>query len=73
VLRRDHHRHLGKAPLKSDRTPRLVIDIKKEALKRGIAVKIVAGAEVQALLKKFDETAKLNVAHSINEARSMAA
>lgn len=64
---------ISAAPLKSDRTPRLVIDIKKEALKRGIAVKIVAGAEVQALLKKFDETAKLNVAHSINEARSMAA
>jgi DNA-binding response OmpR family regulator len=64
---------ISAAPLKSDRTPRLVIDIKKEALKRGIAVKIVAGAEVQALLKKFDETAKLNVAHSINEARAMAA
>lgn len=64
---------ISAAPLKSDRTPRLVIDLKKEALKRGIAVKIVAGAEVQALLKKFDETAKMNVAHSINEARAMAA
>jgi DNA-binding response OmpR family regulator len=64
---------ISAAPVKSDRTPRLVIDLRKEALKRGIEMKLVAGAEVQALLKKFDETAKLNVSHTVNEARSMAA
>ena len=64
---------ISAAPIKSDRTPRLVIDMRKEAQKRGIEMKIVAGAEVQALLKKFDETAKLNVAQSVNEARAMAA
>jgi two-component system, cell cycle response regulator len=61
---------ISAAPLKSDRTPRLVIDLQKEAQKRGIEMKIVAGAEVQALLKKFDETAKMNIAHSVNEARA---
>jgi hypothetical protein len=61
---------LSAAPLKSDRTPRLVIDLKKEASKRGIEMKLVAGAEVQALLKKFDETASMNVAHSVNEAKA---
>jgi len=64
---------ISAAPIKSDRTPRLVIDLRKEAQKRGIEMKLVAGAEVQALLKKFDETAKLSVAHSVNEARAMAA
>jgi CheY-like chemotaxis protein len=64
---------ISQAPLKSDKTPRLVIDLKKEAQKRGIEMRLVAGAEVQALLKKFDETAAMSVAHSVNEARSMAA
>lgn len=61
---------LTQAPLKSDRTPRLILDLKKEASKRGIEMKLVAGAEVQALLKKFDETANMNVAHSVNEAKA---
>jgi DNA-binding response OmpR family regulator len=61
------------SPLKSDRTPRLVIDLKKESLKRGVELKLVAGAEAQALFKKFDETAKMNVAFSVNEARAAAA
>jgi small nuclear ribonucleoprotein (snRNP)-like protein len=51
----------------------MIIDMKKEANKRGIEVRIVAGAEVQALLKKFDETANMSVAHSVSEARAMAA
>lgn len=61
---------LSQSPIKSDRTPRLVIDIKKEAAKRGIDVKLVAGAEIAVLLKKFDETAKLNISPSVNEARA---
>jgi DNA-binding response OmpR family regulator len=64
---------ISAAPVKSDRTPRLVIDLRKEALKRGIEMRLVAGAEVQALLKKFDETAKLHVAQSVSEARAHAA
>lgn len=64
---------LSSAPIKSDRTPRLVLDIKKEANKRGIEVKLVAGAEVSGLLKKFDETAKLVISPSVNEARAHAA
>jgi two-component system, cell cycle response regulator len=64
---------LSVSPIKSDRTPRLVIDLKKEAHKRGVELKLVAGAEVHALLKKFDETAKMNVAYSVNEARAAAA
>jgi DNA-binding response OmpR family regulator len=64
---------ISQAPVKSDRTPRLVIDLRKEALKRGIEMRLVAGAEVQALLKKFDETAKLHVAQSVSEARAHAA
>lgn len=61
---------LSQAPLKSDRTPRLILDLKKEAAKRGIEIKLVAGAEVQALLKKFDETANMSVAHSVSEAKA---
>jgi two-component system, cell cycle response regulator len=61
---------LSQSPIKSDRTPRLVLDIKKEAMKRGVDVKLVAGAEVSVLLKKFDETAKLPIAASVNEARA---
>lgn len=61
---------LSTAPVKSDRTPRLVLDIKKEASKRGIEVKLVAGSEVSGLLKKFDETAKMVVSPSVNEARA---
>jgi len=63
---------LSNSPIKSDRTPRLVLDIKKEAGKRGIEVKLVAGAEVSVLLKKFDETAKLVICPSVNEARRAA-
>jgi len=63
---------LTNSPIKSDRTPRLVLDIKKEASKRGIEVKLVAGAEVSVLLKKFDETAKLVICPSVNEARRAA-
>jgi DNA-binding response OmpR family regulator len=64
---------LTTAPVKSDKTPRLVLDIKREANKRGIEVKLVAGAEVSGLLKKFDETAKLVISPTINEARARAA
>jgi two-component system, cell cycle response regulator len=64
---------LTSSPVKSDKTPRLVLDIKREANKRGIEVKLVAGAEVSGLLKKFDETAKLVISPTINEARARAA
>ena len=64
---------LSSSPIKSDRTPRLVLDIKREANKRGIEVKLVAGAEVSGLLKKFDETAKLVISPTIHEARARAA
>ncbi len=64
---------LTNSPMKSDRTPRLVIDIQREAQKRGIEVKLVASAEVAALLKKFDETSKVVICPSINEARARAA
>ncbi len=64
---------LTNSPIKSDRTPRLVLDIKREASKRGIEVKLVAGAEVSVLLKKFDETAKLVICPSVHEARARAA
>ena len=61
---------LSVALTKTDRTPRLVLDIKKEANRRGIEVKLVANAEVATLLKKFDETAKLVISPSVNEARA---
>jgi two-component system, cell cycle response regulator len=64
---------LSGAPTKSDKTPRLVLDIKREANKRGVEVKLVAGAEVSALLKKFDETAKMVISPSVPEARGLAA
>jgi DNA-binding response OmpR family regulator/anti-anti-sigma regulatory factor len=64
---------LTQAPVKSDRTPRLVIDLRKEAQKRGIELKLVATAETSALLKKFDETAKLSVFNSVSEAKNRAA
>ncbi len=63
---------LTKALVKSDRTPRLVLDLKKEAQKRGIELKLVAGGELAGLLKKFDETAKMAVCGSVQEARSAA-
>jgi CheY-like chemotaxis protein len=61
---------LSLAPIKSDRTPRLVLDIKREANKRGIEVRLVAGAEVAALLKKFDETKSIVVSPSTQQARA---
>lgn len=61
---------LSVALTKTDRTPRLVLDIKREANKRGIEVKLVANSEVATLLKKFDETAKLVISPSVNEARA---
>ena len=61
------------SPLKPDRTPRLVLDIKREAAKRGIEVKLVAGAEIAMLLKKFDETSKLVICPSVHDARARAA
>ena len=64
---------LSVAPVKSDKTPRLVLDIKREANKRGVEVRLVAGAEVSSLLKKFDETAKLVISPTVPEARARAA
>jgi DNA-binding response OmpR family regulator len=64
---------LSNAPAKPDKTPRLVIDIQREASKRGIGVKLVANSEISGLLKKFDETAKLVVSASVTEARARAA
>jgi DNA-binding response OmpR family regulator len=61
---------LTNSPLKPDRTPRLVVDLKKEAQKRGIELRLVAGADHSALLKKFDETAKMTVCTTITEARA---
>ncbi len=61
---------LSVALTKTDRTPRLVLDIKREANKRGIEVKLVANSEVATLLKKFDETAKLVISPSVTEARA---
>jgi two-component system, cell cycle response regulator len=58
------------SPLKPDRTPRLVIDLKKEAQKRGVELKLVASADHSSLLKKFDETAKMTVCGSVHEARA---
>lgn len=64
---------LSTAPAKPDKTPRLVLDIQREANKRGIQVKLVASAEISTLLKKFDETAKLVISATVNEARARAA
>lgn len=61
---------LSKAHVKADRTPRLVIDLKKEAQKRGIDLKLVASSELAGLLKKFDETAKMPVCATVQEARA---
>ena len=61
------------APVKPDKTPRLVLDIQREAQKRGVGVKLVAGTELQALLKKFDETAKLVISPTVSEAKARAA
>ncbi len=60
---------LSVALTKTDRTPRLVLDIKREANRRGIEVKLVANSEVATLLKKFDETAKLVISSTVTEAR----
>ncbi|MDP1829329.1 MAG: response regulator [Archangium sp.] len=64
---------LSLSPIRADRTPRLVLDLKREANKRGVEVRLVAGPEVSALLKKFDETAKLVVSATVPEARARAA
>lgn len=64
---------LTSSPIKSDRSPRLVLDLKREAAKRGVEVRIVANAELAQLLKKFDETAKMAVSPSVTEARALAA
>lgn len=64
---------LTSSPIKPDRTPRLVLDLKREAAKRGIEVKLAAGAEIALLLKKFDETSKVVICPSVHDARARAA
>lgn len=64
---------LRASPVKSDRTPRLVLDLRKESSKRGLSLKLVASADHLALLKKFDETSKLIVFGSVVEAKAAAA
>ena len=64
---------LSAMPIKVERTPRLVLDVLKEANKRSVELRVVAGAEVAAVLKKFDETAKLVVCESVPEAQKRAA
>ena len=59
--------------IKVERTPRLVLDVLKEANKWNVELRVVASPEVAAVLKKFDETAKLMVCASVPEAQRSAA
>jgi two-component system, cell cycle response regulator len=63
---------LSATPVKVERTPRLVLDVLREANKRSVSLRVVAGPEIAALLKKFDETAKLVVCSSVPEAQKAA-
>jgi CheY-like chemotaxis protein len=60
---------IGQVPLRPDRTPRLVLDIQKEARRCGIEIKLVASPEGCKLLNNFTETAKVPVVSSLSEAR----
>ncbi len=64
---------ISNTPVKSDRTPRFVLHLKAEAVRRGMSMKVVATDEVRKILQAFDETSKLPIAPSVAEAQSAAA
>jgi two-component system, cell cycle response regulator len=61
---------MAEVPLRPDRTPRLVMDIQKEAAKVGLEIKLVATPDGCKLLHNFTETAKVGVWPSLAEARA---
>lgn len=56
-------------PVRPDRTPRLVMDLNREATKMGLDLKVVASPECRRLLNSFAETAKVSVTESLGQAR----
>ncbi len=59
-----------KVPAKADRTPRLLIDLLKEARERGLELRVVASPEHKQLFSTFDETAKLALFPTVDAARA---
>ncbi len=61
-----------KVPLKADKTPRLLIDLSKEARERGLELRVVASNEHKQLFSTFDETSKLPLFPTVDAARAAA-
>lgn len=61
---------LGNAPVQGDRLPKLLVSVAGQAKSMGMAMSVVAPAEVQKLLAGFEETRAIRVFGSVNEARA---
>jgi len=60
------------APLRPDHTPRLLIEMEKQAKHNGLGLRLVGTKEGQALLKQFSDTAAIAFHGSLADARSAA-
>jgi DNA-binding response OmpR family regulator len=60
------------APLRPDHTPRLLIELEKQAKHNGLGLRVVGTKETQALMKQFSDTATIAFHASLAEARSAA-
>src|SRR5262249_11908082 len=57
------------APLRPDHTPRLLLEVEKQAKNNGLGLRLVGTKEAQTLLKQFSDTAKITFHGSVAEAR----
>src|SRR5512143_45280 len=60
------------APLRPDHTPRLLIEVEKQAKHNGLGLRLVGTKEAQTLLKQFSDTASIAFHGSLADARSAA-
>jgi two-component system cell cycle response regulator len=63
---------ITQAPLRPDHTPRLLIEMEKQAKHNGLGLRLVGTKEGQALLKQFSDTATIAFHASLADARNAA-
>jgi two-component system, cell cycle response regulator len=61
---------ISQVPLRPDHTPRLLIELEKQAKNNGLGLRLVGTKEGQALLKQFSDTAAISFHATLAEARS---
>ena len=61
---------LNAAPIKSDRIPRLIVDLAGQAQKAGLRLKVVGPAEVAKLLTAFTDTASIPFFGTVDQAKA---